>query len=165
MGEKEEADRDRGVADKSNGLEEEIKKLENEVKGNSSKIEDGNVIIKRHSEQLYLVEPMAQDTLESVKEIEDKLTNFQKEHVDQDQKILSIENDLSNKQVMLDELHTDNEKISSKLKDVEENTKFNLRKIQGIEEQQQGELEEKATYVGQLESKVVTMSEQAQQNE
>ena len=163
--EKEEADRDRGVADKSNGLEEEIKKLENEVKGNSSKIEDGNVIIKRHSEQLYLVEPMAQDTLEAVKEIEDKLTNFQKEHVDQDQKILSIENDLSNKQVILDELQTDNEKISSKLEDVEENTKFNLRKIQGIEEQQQGELEEKATYVGQLESKVVTISEQAQQSE
>merc|ERR1711974_95019 len=41
----------------------------------------------------------------------------------------------------------------------------NLRKIQGIEEQQQGELEEKATYVGQLESKVVTISEQAQQSE
>ena len=88
--EKEEADRDRGVADKSNGFEEEIKKLENEVKGNSSKIEDGNVIIKRHSEQLYLVEPMAQDTLEAVKEIEDQLKNFQKEHVDQDQKLSLI---------------------------------------------------------------------------
>merc|ERR1712141_438728 len=65
--EKEEENKGKGMSDKSIELEQELKKIESEVKGNSSKIEDGNVIIKRHSEQLYLIEPMAQDPLDAVK--------------------------------------------------------------------------------------------------
>ena len=150
---------------KSTDLEDEIKRIENEVKGNASKIEDGNNIIKRHSEQLYLIEPMAQDTAETVNGIEDKLKNFEKEQNDQDQKITSIETDLGNKQGAIDHLYNEKDKLWSKLEDVDENTKFNLRKIEGLEESHQGEIEEKATYVQRLESKVVTISEQAQQNE
>ena len=131
------------MSNKSNDLEEEIKRLENDVKGNASKIEDGNVIIKRHSEQLYLIEPMAQDNSEAVKELEDKLKNFEKEQYDQDQIIAGIETDLGNKQSSLDELRNDKDKLSSKLEDVEENTRFNLRKIEGLEEEHQGEIEEK----------------------
>merc|ERR1712018_169737 len=98
MGQQEEADRLKGITEKSGDLEAELKRIENDVKGNASKIEDGNVIIKRHSEQLYLIEPMAQDTAETVKEIEDKLKDFEKEQKEQDQNISSIEGDLGNNQ-------------------------------------------------------------------
>ena len=163
----EEADRVKGIADKSGDLEAELKRIDNDVKGNASKIEDGNVIIKRHSEQLYLIEPMAQDNAEAVKEIEDKLKNFEKEQNDQDQKIASIENELGNKQGSIDQLIIDKNNMNSKLEDVDDANKYNRAKIEGLEEMLAKETETKIerTYVENLETRVSVMAEQAQQSE
>ena len=57
--------------------------------------------------ELHLIEPLAQDTAETVNEIEDKLKKFEKEQNDQDQKIVSIETELENKQGAIDRLCTE----------------------------------------------------------
>merc|ERR1719288_653746 len=163
----EEADRLKGISEQSGDLEAELKRIENDVKGNASKIEDGNVIIKRHSEQLYLIEPMAQDTAETVKEIEDKLKNFEKEQKEQDQKIGSIENELGNKQGSIDQLFNEKNNLNSKLEGVDDDNKYNKNKIASLEELLAKETETKIerSYVETLESRVSVMAEQAQQSE
>jgi len=148
-------------------LEAELKRIENDVKGNASKIEDGNVIIKRHSEQLYLIEPMAQDTADTVKEIEDKIKHFEKEQREQDQKIDSIQNELGNKQGSIDQLFNEKNNLNSKLEGVDDDNKYNKDKIASLEELLAKETETKIerSYVETLESRVSVMAEQAQQSE
>ena len=56
--------------DKFQNIDDQLSNMQNDLNGNKQKIEDANVVIKRHTEQLIELEPEINDLKHEMSELE-----------------------------------------------------------------------------------------------
>ena len=138
-------------------LRSDLDGLELTVVNNTKQIEDGNVVIKRNTEQLIPLLPLAED----VTELTVKVNNLQAEVTNVTGDLRSTDNV---QQLTLDDLQRSLNVCKADVEDLEDKQRAQEEKIFGLEEQNVSAME-RATYVEQLRDELRAMDEQKQQSE
>jgi len=138
-------------------LRSDLDGLELTVVNNTKAIEDGNAVIKRNTEQLIPLVPLAED----ITDLTAKVNNLENEVNNAN---LDLEATDKRQQSALDELERKFNVCKADIEDLEDKQRVGEEKLFGLEEANVAHLE-RATYVEQLRGELGAINEQKQQSE